>query len=407
MGSEIIKNQKITGPISGFNEIRTVSRTPLIELKSALDTISNLRNVTTTAGSGAIAISNSEYLLSTTALASDLACFDSAERGRYLPGYEATAGIGIRTPVGGPALTGQMERRWGYYDTNDGYFFGEDATGLFVAYRRAGVDTKIYQATGGTQWNGDKLDGAGPSGLTLDTDEGVIFQVNYSWYGYGLIIFEAVMQDVNAAVKQRPIPVHYLKVLNQTSIEQPNLPLRAEVINGTTATAHSMYVAGRQYTISGQYKPNYRLTGEIAGDGGVISTSTTPVPIISFKRKSGSKFLAQSVKFAEFEILGTTAPHFIGFVLNGSLTGSSFGIPTGHTDAETVCESDKAATAISGGIQVGGWHLVDATNKGRIALAQTGFDLDFIEDQPITMVARTVTGSDSITAATLNVKEEW
>lgn len=387
-------------PKSGFNEIRTVQRTPLIELKSAVDQVSNIRNVSTTAGSGSVAISNSEYLLSTTAAASDSAVLESAERGRYLPGYEATIGIGVRTPTGGAALTGQMERRWGYYDSNDGYFFGEDATGIFVAIRRAGSDTKVYQSN----WNKDILDGTGTSGLTLDLTDGNIFQINYAWYGYGVISFEFIGKEATGQIAQKPVCCHVIDVRGETSIEQPNLPIRAEVLNGTTATAHSLYVSGRQYTISGKYHPNYRLTGDFRGS---VSTSTTFVPLISFRRKSSSKFLAQSVKLAELEVIGSSAPHVLGFVLNGSLTSASWATPTSHTANETVVEADISATAISGGTFIGGFHLADAINKGRSALSQSGFDFDFIESQPITLVARTLTGTDSIVASSLNVREEW
>ena len=390
-------------PKSGFGEVKVVQRTPLIEVKSAVDSVSLLRNVVTTVGGGAVAISDSEYLLSTTAAASDSAILDTAERGRHLPGYEATVGIGIRTLTGGPAITGDMERRWGYFTNDDGYFFGEDATGIYVASKRAGViDQQIYQAS----WNADKLNGTGLSGLTLDLTDGNIFQINYAWYGYGIILFELIgkFSPVGEYIFQKPVICHALDIRGKTSIEQPNLPIRAEIINGTTATAHSLYVSGRQYTISGKYNPNYRLTGEFRGS---VSTSTTWVPLISFRRKSGSKFLAQSVKMDEFEIIGNSAPHILGFVLNGNLTGASWQTPTNHTITETVCESDVSATAITGGIFLGGFHIADASNKGRSALSQSGFDFDFIENQPVTLVVRTVSSTDSIVISSLNIREEW
>ena len=396
----MIRNFKIIDPISGFGEIRTVERTPLIEIKSAVDDVSNIRNVVTVAGSATVAISNSEYLLSTTALANDVATLDSAERGRYLPGYEATTGIGVREASANPSYTGDMEARWGYYDDNDGYFFGEDATGKFVCVRRAGSDTKNYQSS----WNGDKLDGTGPSGLTLDLTDGNIFQIRYSWYGYGAIAFEVITKDTTKQVIQKPTVVHTMDIRGETSIEQPNLPIRAEVLNGATATAHTLYVAGRQYTISGKYNPNYRITADFRGS---VSTSTTWVPLISFRRKSSSKFLAQSVKLSQFEAIANSSNHVLGFVLNGTLTSPSWGTPTNHTAAETVLESDTSATAISGGIFIGGFHLVLSSNKTAALTQELGFDFDFIESQPITLVVRAVTGTDSIVASSLSIREEW
>lgn len=67
----IIRNQQITSPLSDFNELLTVQRTPLIELKSALDNVSVLRNVTTITGSATATVESSEYKLLTTAATSD------------------------------------------------------------------------------------------------------------------------------------------------------------------------------------------------------------------------------------------------------------------------------------------------------------------------------------------------
>lgn len=394
------ENLRINSPLSDFGELRTVERTPLIELKSAVDTVSSFRNIVTTAGGATATISNSEYHLQTTAAASDRVVLDSAERGRYMPGYEAIVGIGVREDVSNPALTGDMEERWGYYDDNDGYFFGRDATGLYIGIRRAGSDTKVYQSN----WNGDKLNGSGPSGLTLDLHDGNIFQIRYSWYGYGVINFEVLTKDVTKTPVQYPTIVHTIDPRTETSVEQPNLPIRVEVLNGTTATGHTLHVSGRQYTISGKYTPHYRLTSDFRGS---VSTSTTWVPLISFRRKSSSKFLAQSVKMAQMETIASTDNHVVGFVLNGTLTGASWQTPTSQNVNETVLESDVSATAISGGIFIGGFHSVQASNKNNPLSHETGFNFDFIESQPVTMVARTLTGTDSIAMSLFSVSEEW
>lgn len=391
---------RITGPTSGFDELKTVQRTPLIELKSAVDSISLIRNRIVTEVSGSASISNSEYTLTTAPAVSSRVVIDSAERGRYLPGYEAIASIGVRTPTSNPTLTGNMELRWGYYDDNDGYYFGKNANGTFIAIRRAGVDTKTYQSS----WNGDKLDGATASNLTLSVEDGNIFQIRYAWYGYGAISFEVITKDLNRSPVQFPTVVHTIDPRLETSIEQPNLPIRCEVINGSSSLPQSLYLAGRQYVISGKYNPNYRLTAEFRGS---VNTSTTWVPLVSFRRKTSSKFLAQSVKLSQLEAIATGVNHVIGFVLNGTLTNASWQTPTSQSVDETVVESDISATAISGGTFIGGFHLVQATNKGSSLTHDTGFDFDFVEDQPITMVARTVTGTDSIACSVLSIREDW
>jgi hypothetical protein len=51
-------------------------------------------------------------------------------------------------------ITGQS-LVWGVFNSQEGFLFGRDAGGLYVAIRRNGVDTKTYQ----NNWSGTRLDG--------------------------------------------------------------------------------------------------------------------------------------------------------------------------------------------------------------------------------------------------------
>ena len=161
---------------SMFNDVVMVERNNLIELKSNVNVISTLRDLTTEVD-GSVTAGGGEYTLATTATANANVKLLSAEIGRYQPGYAAECGIGVRAP---DTMTGEMEQRWGYYDDDDGFYFGKDATGTFIAYKRAGgAVTKVYQAN----WNADNMDGnnteANPSGQTLIVTNGNIFQIRF------------------------------------------------------------------------------------------------------------------------------------------------------------------------------------------------------------------------------------
>ena len=71
-------------------------------------------------------------------------------------------------------------------------FFGQNVTnGIFVGIRRAGTDIIIPQSS----WNVDPLNGTGPSGETLNLAKGNIFQIVFTWYGYGVIEFNVVLPN--------------------------------------------------------------------------------------------------------------------------------------------------------------------------------------------------------------------
>lgn len=97
----------------------------------------------------------------------------------------------------------------------------------------------------------------------------------------------------------------------------------------------------------------------------------------------------------------------IGFIKNGILTGTSWQTPTSQKLDETVLQSDNSATAITGGTLVGGFHLAGKA-KDTGLLSAGGFDFDVIEDQPVTMVVRSLGGADAtLIAAILTMREDW
>jgi len=96
-----------------------------------------------------------------------------------------------------PAATGSV-RRWGLFDSNNGFFFivgaggtgAADATGFGVCIRSSipsapQKDTIIPRS----EWNGDKLDGTGDSQEVLDLTHANIWWIDIQWHGAGRVRF--------------------------------------------------------------------------------------------------------------------------------------------------------------------------------------------------------------------------
>lgn len=375
-----------------FGELRTVEKTPIVELKSIYGP-SLLRDVVTTASGGSVALDNGEIRLRTGTSATGQAQVDSAEKGRYVPGFGGELGIGTRLP---DLPTGEQSARWGLRGNGEGLYFGVDADGVFVAKSTGSVETKTYQS----DWNTDKMDGTGPSGATLDLSDGNIFQIAFSWYGYGQVIYGLTKVIGN---KQNFLPCHTFVPVGGLSLKNPNLPIYAEVENGGTSTSFDMYLGGRQYSVVGKYVAKYRLTGQ---ERGPVSTSTTAVPLVSLRGKTDS--FDRSLLFDSYSVVAQTENHVLELRLNGTLTGASYGTPTNHTASETGVEADTSATAISGGVVIWSDLIPGGGNNTRQAAAanSNGLALDLPEGQALTLCARTVTGTGSITSH-MSIAEEW
>jgi len=388
---------------SQFNELRVARKFPIVELTSVYG-VSDLRDVVITTGGGTVTNDATEYSVSTTASGVDSAILESALRGRYEPGFAGEAGIGVRIPT---APTGTQIARWGMFDDENGAFFGSTSANIFVAIRRGGVDTVINQSA----WNVDPLDGTGPSGATLSLSKGNIYQVVFTWYGYGVIEFRVVLPDPTT-LAQEVITVHRFSPSGETSIVDPNQPLRAEVDNNGTATSFDLFVGGRQYNIIGKYNPTIRDTSERRT---ITDVTTTLTPVISFIRKAefpagSGRTNSVEVSLEEIDIIGS-AEFAYQVLLGGTLDGAFVNYPTATTiipDSETALLVNTTSTTITGGQVV--FQGVTSGGGGGTRVLATSELLDFTlpVDEVVTLAVVRIAGSATNTVnASFSVTESW
>lgn len=388
---------------SQFNELRVARKTPVVELTSVYG-VSDLRDVVITTGSGTVTNDATEYSVSTTADGVDSAILESAVRGRYEPGFAGEAGIGVRIPI---TPTGNQIARWGLFDNNNGAFFGSTSTNIFVAIRRGGVDTVINQSA----WNVDPLDGTGPSGATLDLSAGNIYQVVFTWYGYGIIEFRVVLPNPTT-LAQEVITVNRFSPTGETSMIDPNQPLRAEVDNDGTATAFDLFVGGRQYNIIGKYVPTFRVTSERRTITNVVDTALTPV--ISFTRKAvfpagSGRANSVEVNLEEVDIIGSVD---LGFqiLFGGTLDGAFANYPTATTiipDDETALLVNTTSTTITGG-EVVFQGVTSGGGFSRVLASSQLLDVALPIDEVVTLAVIRIAGSATNTVnASFSVTESW
>lgn len=85
-----------------------------------------------------------------------------------------------------------------------------------------------------TNWNIDGLDGTGPSGETINTAAGNVFQIQYQWLGFGAITF---FVETGSGKFQPVHRIQYANAHTAVSLDQPTGRIHARVENyggGTT-----------------------------------------------------------------------------------------------------------------------------------------------------------------------------
>ena len=375
-----------------FQRLQVVNKTPIFEIKSIFGK-SALRDIFTTTGSALITNTigtDAEYNLSVTD-SSDGATLTTAQRGVYLAGSSCEVGFGVRLPA---SVTGNQVITWGLTDGQDGYYFKLTSAGLSINMLRNSVETSIAR----TNWNIDKFDGTGISGLTLDLTKGNIFRILFTWYGYGIIDFGLVATD--STNTQKVFSLHRMQPQAQTSTRTPNLPIKISISNnGTTATSN-VYVAGRQYSVFGLISPTFRLNGAYVYNASVANGSFSHA--LTIRKKSD--FLGCAC--LPTGLIGLcTVDALIEIRTNTTLTGGTFGNIPDQDANETAVEVNTTASAVSGGIVL--WiGVLTAGSKENFVQNFSDINCAMVEQNNLTVLVKGFENGGNATV-TLRWREEW
>jgi hypothetical protein len=265
-----------------------------------------------------------------------------------------------------------LRQRIGYFGTQNGVYFQiNNTTNSFVlrTYIGGSVDDttrKVDQSS----WNGDKLDGTGESGLTLDLTHPQILWMDFEWLGVGSVRCGFIINGVYIVCHTyNTANVYGSSVYMTTAI----LPVRYEITNtGTTASSSSL----KQICSSVVSEAGFEQTSidHVARRTTIFTNiDTTFLPIVSIRLVStalGAVVIPNRVQF-----LPTTNQNYeIALIKNTTLTGATWAA-TVPSDANV--EYDVAATAMSGGT-ICQTDYVTASGSSGISntSAPTGYNLD-------------------------------
>jgi hypothetical protein len=265
-----------------------------------------------------------------------------------------------------------LRQRVGYFGVQNGVFFQlNDSTKSFIlrTYIGGSVDDttrKVDQSA----WNGDKLDGTGASGLTLDLTKPQILWFDFEWLGVGNVRCGFIINGQYIVCHTyQTANVYGTSVYMTTAI----LPLRYEITNtATTGTASFLKQICSTVISEGGYEQTsieHIATMTSATAGSYITT--TYKPLVSIRLAStalGSVVIPYNINF-----LPTTTDNYqIGLFKNGTLTSASYSAVTSDANVEF----DITASAITGGTLVYSEFLTSRSGRSALSGASASFNFD-------------------------------
>jgi len=264
----------------------------------------------------------------------------------------------------------------GYYDDESGLFFRYNSSGVAVVERSSvsgsRVDTAVLQAN----WNLDKLDGTGQSGLTIDWTKEQIFVIDFQWLGVGRVRFGVALRGMVNYVHE----VYNANTTTSVYMRTACLPPRYEVFNegGVGANISVEAVCTSVESEGGVHEDEYYAF--------VYSAYLTPVSLDTTMRPYITRRIRDvfngltcrgHAHLNSFDILVGTNNIYWEVRYNATVTIGGVTTTTNVDATNSISEYDTytgAANTITGGVVVAnGFGVPGAgSNKGLLGIQNLG-----------------------------------
>jgi len=274
---------------------------------------------------------------------------------RHMEYYTGKSHIGYFT--GNPNSIQQgMRKRLGLFTGSQGYFFEITDTGAKIVVRKGGVDDVVASAN----WNGDKLDGSGASGISTDENKQQLYFIDIAWLGSGQIRFGQVLNG------GQHIIVHTYQAGNSLTTPFTNtavLPFRIEIeCIATAPVADKLQLTCFSYLYEGGKNAATRLRG---WDSGVtsITVNTTPKALFGGRVNPSNGEASIIMSDAIMTLVSGNSEVRWQLLFNATITSPTW---VNETNSLAQSLSSPSTTSYSGGfvaasgyITVGGTGVID------------------------------------------------
>jgi hypothetical protein len=287
-----------------------------------------------------------------------------------------------------------LTQRVGYFNTQNGLFF-QRVDGVYSFVLRSsstptpGTPSDI-RTVNQDDWNGDKLDGTGASGYTLDPSKAQILWMDFEWLGVGSV-------RCGFIINGEYIVCHTFNNANDiTSVYMTTaiLPVRYEITT-TSAIAASMKAICCSVVSEGGFEQT--SIDHVARRTSVLGTiGSTFLPLVSIRL--GNTTLGSVVLPNRLQVLPTTNQNYeVALVKNAELTGASWS----NVATDSNVQFDVSASAMANGSIVQTDYVTTSGSGGTGNLsAPTGYNWDLqlgvslgnVSDT-MTVAIRTVSGA--------------
>jgi hypothetical protein len=247
--------------------------------------------------------------------------------------------------------TTNLKQKIGAFDANNGIFFTADGTTLKIVRRTYTSGTSADNEVSQSSWSGDKLDGTGASGYTLDITKSNILFMDFEWLGVGSV-------RVGFVIDGKFITAHTFNNANSLTtvyMQTANLPIRYEIerVGTLSAGTYTLKQICSTCMSEGGYSPEgiQKMIGTGNVNAGVnLGTANTYYNIATIRIKSSRPYAV--IIPAGADILNVSNGDFEWGLFVNSTPSSAFSYTSFDDNTEydlTTVDLTTTGTRVAGG----------------------------------------------------------
>jgi hypothetical protein len=238
----------------------------------------------------------------------------------YQPGKSLLV---LSTFVMNPSKTG-LRQRIGYYGAENGYYLEQNNSTVSFVERSSVTGVLVNSGITQSNWNVDKMDGTGPSGIILNLTKAQILFMDLEWLGVGTVRIGFVING-NFYVCHK---FHHANIIATTYITTASLPLRYEITNtGATSGTSTLKQICSTVLSEGGYQLNglQQAIGIPVTTPRALAVAGTFYPIVSLRLKTSPNRLDAIVICTAISVMATSSGNYNWQVVAaGTTTGGSW-----------------------------------------------------------------------------------
>lgn len=254
----------------------------------------------------------------------------------YMTGVLGAGGVGIIQEIG-------------MLDDENGIFFRNDEGIVNVVVRSNVSGSVVDTAVAQSAWNLDTVDGAGPSGITIDWSKVQIFFLDYEWLSAGRVRIGLRINGIEIIVHE----FDHANVIATAFMSTPNLPLRYSIENDGTGAASTLdHICTTVISEGGA--EDLGTVRQAGSDGATLDAAVTAVTYAVLGIMLKAAALGVTVKLISLGLVEFTGSKSYDWTLRLNPTVAGTFTYGDETNSAVQIARGALANTVTGGLRIAG-----------------------------------------------------